>query len=102
MRRHVFVVTVIYSHIIIVSFILGQYQIQNMDFKYHTAINNGHFNYTNPHCPIYIMAVSEVIECGSFTFKTQVVTEMPSAGPHVKLETTVKVRKTSVNLEFTS
>ena len=41
------------------------------------------------------MAVSEVIECGSFTFKTQLVTEMPSAGPQVKLETTVKVRKTS-------
>ena len=48
------------------------------------------------------MAVREVIECESFTFKTQVVTEMPSAGPPVKLETTVKVRKTSVNLEFTS
>ena len=66
-----------------------------MDFKYHTAINNGRYKYINPHCPIDIMAVSEVIECGSFTFKTQVVTEMRSASPHVKLETTVKVRKTS-------
>ena len=52
--RHVFVVTVIYSHIIIASFILGQYQIQNMDFKYHTAINNGDYKYINHHCPIYI------------------------------------------------
>ena len=34
---------------------------------------------------LYIMPGSEVIECGSFTFKTQVVTEMPSAGPQVKL-----------------
>ena len=41
------------------------------------------------------MAVSEVIECGSFTFKTQVVTEMPSAGPPVKLETTAKVGNAS-------
>ena len=54
MRRHVLVVTVIYSHIIIVSFILGPYQIQNMDFKYHTAINNGDYKYINHHCPIYI------------------------------------------------
>ena len=101
MRRHVLVVTVIYSHIIIASFIWGQYQIQNMDFKYHTAINNGRYKYINRHCPLYIMAVSAVIECGSFTFKTQVVTEMRSASPHVKLETIVKVRKTSawVNLE---
>ena len=79
-----------------------KYAIITLDFKYHTAINNGHYNYIDHHCPIYIMAVSEVIECGSFTFKTQVVTEMPSAGPHVKLETTVKMRKTSANLEFTS
>ena len=41
------------------------------------------------------MAVSAVIECGSFTFKTQVVTEMPSAGPHVKIERIVKVRNAS-------
>ena len=66
-----------------------------MDFKYHTAISNGRYKYINHHCPTYIMAMSEVlvIECGSFTFKTQVVTEMPSAGPHVKLETTVNNRE---------